>query len=53
MKIDELLQENASAGATSAGAIASVAMPLGSGDVIRRSVYGDDTPKPKKKKVKK
>ncbi|MCK9529410.1 MAG: hypothetical protein M0R77_02405 [Gammaproteobacteria bacterium] len=53
MKINEIIQENASAGATASGAIASVAMPLGSGEVIRRSVYGENPPKPKKKKGKK
>lgn len=53
MKINEILSENATAGATSAGAIASVAMPLGSGEIIRRSVYGETPTKPKKKKVKK
>lgn len=53
MKINEILNEDATAGATSAGSIASVAMPLGSGEIIRRSVYGETTTKPKKKKVKK
>lgn len=47
MKISELLNEDATAGATSAGSIASVALPLGSGEIIRRSVYGE-----KKKKTK-
>lgn len=41
MRINEILNEDATAGATSAGNVASVAMPLGSGEVIRRSVYGE------------
>lgn len=50
MRLSEIIQENATAGATSAGAIATVAMPLGTGDVVRRSVYGENPPKTKKKK---
>ena len=53
MKINEIIQENATAGGTSAGSIATVAMPLGDGEVIRRSVYGENPPKTKKKKGKK
>lgn len=53
MKINEILNEDATVGATSAGSIASVAMPLASGDIIRRSVYGETPQKPKKKKGKK
>lgn len=48
----ENVSESASAGATGAGAIASVASPLGSGETLRRSVYGEQPKKSRKKKAK-
>lgn len=48
----EEVSESATAGATGAGAVASVAMPLGTGDVVRRSVYGEQPKKSRKKKAK-
>lgn len=49
--MSEILNEDATAGGTSSGAIASVAIPLGKGEIVRRSVYGDDDPKKKSKKT--
>lgn len=42
------ISESASCGASSAGGIASVATSLGSGEIIRRSVYGSQKKKRKK-----
>lgn len=52
MKIFEILGEAASGGSTGAGAIASVASPMGS--ILKRpSIFGYTAPAPKKKKKKK
>jgi hypothetical protein len=47
MKINEIITEDATAGATASGNIASLAMPIGSGEIVRRSVYGDQKKKKK------
>lgn len=45
MRIHEILSESATSGASSAGAIATVSMPLGSGKVLKRSVYDESDKK--------
>lgn len=46
MRIHEIISESATSGASSAGAIATVNMPLGGGTILKRSVY-DETDKKK------
>lgn len=45
---DFKVSESATAGATGAGAIASVSGVIGGGDILRRSIYGNTTKKKKK-----
>lgn len=45
MRLHEILSESATSGASSAGAIATVSMPLGSGKVLKRSVYDESDKK--------